>query len=162
MDRMKRNQWLFMAASVLGPVLVNYLREYQLASGVPREAAYNQTMYILAGLLGAGFVCNVLVRPVAARFFMTDAEVAAEKGVSAPAIAQREEGIHADFEDFVEEERENDAARRAGAARTVGVPAPLETGPGALIVFLLAWIAVGVPLAWGTWVTLQKTAVMLH
>jgi len=31
-------------AGVLGPVLVNYIREYQLSIGVPREAAYNQTM----------------------------------------------------------------------------------------------------------------------
>ena len=38
-------------AGVLGPVLVNYIREYQLAHGVAREAAYNQTMYVLAGLL---------------------------------------------------------------------------------------------------------------
>ena len=61
-------------AGVLGPVLVNYVREYQLAAGVPHEAAYNQTMNILAGLLVLGLVCNLLVRPVAERFYMTDEE----------------------------------------------------------------------------------------
>ncbi len=41
-------------AGVLGPVLVNYIREYQLAHGVARAAAYNQTMYVLAGLSARG------------------------------------------------------------------------------------------------------------
>src|SRR5919106_5544291 len=35
------------AAGVLGPVLVNYIREYQLDRGVPPAQAYNVTMYIL-------------------------------------------------------------------------------------------------------------------
>jgi hypothetical protein len=63
---------------VLGPVLVNYLREYQLSIGVERAAAYDITLYILAGLLVLGFICNMLVRPVADKYFMTDAELAAE------------------------------------------------------------------------------------
>ena len=61
------------AAGVLGPVLVNYLREYQLSIGVERAAAYDITLYILAGLLVLGFICNLLVRPVADKYFMTDA-----------------------------------------------------------------------------------------
>ncbi|AWN39739.1 OFA family MFS transporter [Methylobacterium durans] len=59
-------------AGILGPVLVNYLREYQLASGLPNAQAYNQTMYILAGLLVLGMVCNLLVRPVASRHHMAE------------------------------------------------------------------------------------------
>ncbi|HXE56597.1 MAG TPA: OFA family MFS transporter [Gemmatimonadales bacterium] len=59
-------------AGVLGPVLVNYIREYQLARGVPNAQAYNLTMYILAGLLVLGLVCNLLVRPVAERHFMRE------------------------------------------------------------------------------------------
>jgi MFS family permease len=51
-------------AGILGPVLVNYLNERQVAAGVPKGRAYDQTMYLLAGLLVAGFVCNALVRPV--------------------------------------------------------------------------------------------------
>jgi MFS family permease len=51
-------------AGILGPVLVNYLNERQVATGVPKGRAYDQTMYLLAGLLVAGFVCNALVRPV--------------------------------------------------------------------------------------------------
>src|SRR5581483_9208937 len=51
------------AAGVVGPVLVNYLREFQIARGVPRAEAYTVTMYIMAGLLVIGLVCNLLVRP---------------------------------------------------------------------------------------------------
>ncbi|HXI32680.1 MAG TPA: OFA family MFS transporter [Gemmatimonadales bacterium] len=64
-------------AGVLGPVLVNYLREYQLGHGVPAAQAYNTTMYILAALLVVGFVANLMVRPVSERYFMTDAQLAA-------------------------------------------------------------------------------------
>ena len=57
------------AAGVLGPVLVNYWNDYQIRQGIPRARAYDQTMYILAGLLVAGFICNLLVRPVAEKWF---------------------------------------------------------------------------------------------
>ena len=45
-------------------MLVNYIREYQIAHGVPKADAYTTTMYIMAGLLVVGFICNLLVRPV--------------------------------------------------------------------------------------------------
>jgi MFS family permease len=51
-------------AGVLGPVLVNYLREYRIAQGVPKAEAYSVTMYVMAGLLVVGFLANLLVRPV--------------------------------------------------------------------------------------------------
>jgi MFS family permease len=51
-------------AGVLGPVLVNYIREFQLNHGVPPAQAYNVTMYVLAGLLVVGLLCNLAVRPV--------------------------------------------------------------------------------------------------
>ena len=56
-------------AGVLGPVLVNYWNEYQIEMGTPRQRAYDQTMYILAGLLVGGFICNLLVRPVSQKWF---------------------------------------------------------------------------------------------
>ena len=49
-------------AGVLGPVLVNYIREYQIGHGVPKANAYTVTMYIMAGLLLVGFACNLRVR----------------------------------------------------------------------------------------------------
>ncbi len=59
--------WSF--AGVFGPVLVNYINAYQIQRGVEQARAYDQTMYILASLLAVGFVCNLLVRPVHARWF---------------------------------------------------------------------------------------------
>ena len=41
------------AAGVAGPVLVNYIREYQIDRGVPAAQAYNVTMYLMAGPAGA-------------------------------------------------------------------------------------------------------------
>ena len=52
-------------AGVAGPVLVNYLRDYQINRGVAKVNAYTATMYIMAGLLVVGLVCNFLVRPTA-------------------------------------------------------------------------------------------------
>ena len=78
-------------AGILGPIVVNYMREYQLSLGIPREQVYNQTMYILVGMLVIGLVCNLLVRPVAARWVMTDVELANERRLaherSTPAAA---------------------------------------------------------------------------
>ena len=51
-------------AGVLGPVLVNYIREFQLQRGAAGADAYGITLYVLAGMLGIGFVCNWLVTPV--------------------------------------------------------------------------------------------------
>jgi MFS family permease len=76
------------AAGILGPVLVTYIREYQIDRGVPPAQAYNVTMYILAGLLVAGFFCNLAVRPVAERFYMSDDELEGERGL-AKVAAQR-------------------------------------------------------------------------
>jgi hypothetical protein len=58
-------------AGVLGPVLVNYIREYRIAAGVPKAEAYSVTMYVMAGLLMVGFVANLFVRPVDARYHTT-------------------------------------------------------------------------------------------
>jgi MFS family permease len=51
-------------AGVLGPVLVNYIRQFQIDSGVPKAQAYSVTMYIMCGLLFIGFLCNLLLRAV--------------------------------------------------------------------------------------------------
>ena len=58
------------AAGIFGPVLVNYIREYNVTHGVPKAQAYNTTMYIMAGLLVIGFICNFFVKAVDARFHM--------------------------------------------------------------------------------------------
>jgi len=62
-------------AGIIGPVVVNYIREAQIDAGVPRALVYDRTLYILAGMLVLGLICNLLVRPVAARWFMDPVEV---------------------------------------------------------------------------------------
>jgi len=57
-------------AGIFGPVIVNYLREYNITHGVPKAQAYNNTMYIMAGLLVIGFICNALVKSVASKYWM--------------------------------------------------------------------------------------------
>ena len=116
-------------AGVLGPVVVNYMREYQLGLGLPREQVYNQTMYILVGMLVVGLICNLLVKPLDAKWFMTDAELAAEKKLAHERAAASE------------------VTRSGGGADSVS---PV------LVVF--AWAAVGIPLAWGVYRTLQSVA----
>ena len=65
-------------AAIIGPVIVNYLREFALARGVPREHAYDRTMYILAAMLVIGLIANQMVKPVADRWCMSEKEVAAK------------------------------------------------------------------------------------
>ena len=62
-------------AGVLGPVLVNYIREYQINRGVAKADAYTTTLYIMAGLLAVGFVCNLLMKEVHERHYMKHDEV---------------------------------------------------------------------------------------
>ena len=118
-------------AGIIGPVVVNYIREAQIAAGVPRDSVYDFTMYILAGMLVAGFVCNMLVRPVATRWHMKDEEVAALQ-----------------------------AKMRIAGAATGG-----SMGIGAWkldAVSACAWLAVGVPIAWGVWITLSNAMVLFN
>jgi MFS family permease len=56
-------------AGIVGPLLINFMRQFQIAHGVASSQAYNQTMYVLGGLLLLGFMLNLLVRPVAKRHF---------------------------------------------------------------------------------------------
>jgi hypothetical protein len=64
-------------AGIFGPVLVNYIREYNITHGVPKAQAYNVTMYIMAGLFVIGFIANLLVKAVDKRYHMApDGETA--------------------------------------------------------------------------------------
>jgi MFS family permease len=114
-------------AGILGPVVVNYIREFQLAQGLPAHQVYNTTLYILAAFLLGGFLCNLLVRPVAADKFMSDEELTRER-LLAHEISQRQQA---------------QAVAGAGVTPHFAV--------------LLAWIAVAIPLGWGIWTTIVKS-----
>jgi MFS family permease len=122
-------------AGVIGTSLVSYIREYQIAHGVAKAQAYDVTMYVLAGLIVAGLICNALVRPINAKYFMNDAELAAERKLA----------------------HERDAASVIGGAAHGG--SAVASNP-ALVAS--AWAAVGIPLALGIWITLQKAVVLFR
>ena len=112
-------------AGILGPVVVNHMRDYQLGLGIPREQVYNQTMFILVGMLVVGLIANLLIKPVAAKHFMTAEELAVEKKLA----------------------HEKASASEVGSAHG-GVS---KTNP---LWVVLAWTAVGIPLVWGIYRTL--------
>jgi len=80
-------------AGVLGPLLVSYISAHATASGVAKEFVYDQTLYVMAGLLAVGFVANLLVRPLALHWFMTPPELAALQDSRAPVIEAGSHGI---------------------------------------------------------------------
>ncbi|WP_261546999.1 L-lactate MFS transporter [Burkholderia multivorans] len=67
------------AAGIAGPVLVNYIRAYEVAHGVVKADAYTMTVHIMASLLVIGFICNLFVTRVNERHHMTDAQLDAGK-----------------------------------------------------------------------------------
>jgi MFS family permease len=129
-------------AGVLGPVVVNYIREFQLAHGVAAAQAYNTTLYILAGFLALGLLCNMAVRPVAAGAFMTPEALAEERRLA--------------------HETRSLAEQRLQGAPGATSGAPATPGRGAPVVLALAWIAIGLPLAWGLWTTLSRALVLFR
>jgi len=115
-------------AGIVGPVVVNYIRQAQIDAGVPREQVYDFTLYILAGMLALGFLCNLAVKPLAQRWFMSDEQV-----------AELQPAAHAAPSEAI----------TLGASR-------------ASVMLALAWLAVGIPIAWGLWVTLQSALVLFR
>ena len=67
-------------AGVIGPYLIANLRQFQIAHGVPHARVYDITLYIMAGLLFLGLICNAFVRPVHDKHLMTEEEVGARAG----------------------------------------------------------------------------------
>ena len=63
------------AAGIFGPVLVNYIRQYQLDHGVAKADAYNITMYIMAGLLVIGLICNLAMKPLHERHYVKQTQL---------------------------------------------------------------------------------------
>ena len=117
-------------AGVIGPVVVNYIREFNKAAGVPADKLYDVTTYVLAGMLVLGFIANSLVRPVNQKWFMKDSEVA-ELNAKA-----------------------NSAAATINGSHGIGLG-------GLTPKALLAWLGVGIPLAWGVWITIQSALKIL-
>jgi MFS family permease len=119
-------------AGIVGPVIVNYMHDQRVAQGVPFDQVYAPIYYVLAGLLGAGFLANMLVRPVDPKWHMTQAELDAE---------------HARLHEAKEPAKSGSYGIGKGGIDAKAVP---------------FWLLVGIPLAWGVWQTVQKALVLFH
>jgi len=119
-------------AGIVGPVVVNYMHDIRQESKVPFDQIYGPIFYVLAGMLVVGFIANLLVRPVDEKFFMSDDELAREKQLA------HEKSL-------------------AAANSTSG---PVSSASSSLMTVVIAWLAVGLPLAWGVSLTFQKAAVL--
>ena len=113
-------------AGIIGPVVVNYIREFQLAAGVSRDHLYDTTMYILCAMLIAGLICNYLIKPVDPKWNMSAQEVAKLQAASAKSAAGAQSG-------------------------SFGIGKGGLDAKAALF-----WAFVGIPLAWGVWQTLES------
>jgi MFS family permease len=113
-------------AGIIGPVVVNYIREFQLAAGVPRDQLYNTTMYILCAMLVGGLICNYLIKPVDHKWHMSTEEVSRLQAASAKSEAAVQHG-------------------------SFGIGKGGLDAKAALF-----WAFVGIPLAWGVWKTLES------
>ena len=76
-------------AGIIGPVVVNYMHDTRLEAGVPYEQIYAPIMLVLAGMMVIGFVANMLIKPVADKYFMTDAELDAVRSVGHAKVATK-------------------------------------------------------------------------
>ena len=119
-------------AGILGPVVVNYLHDKRLAEHVPVDQIYGPIFYVLAAMLAIGWIANLLVRPVDARWHMSEAEVAAAQTGHKPVVPT--------------------AQTASGGIGKGGLDARAAC----------FWLLVGVPLAWGIWNTVQKALVLFR
>jgi MFS family permease len=119
-------------AGVIGPVVVNYIREAQLAAGVPRDHLYDFTSYVLCGMLVIGLICNFLIKPVNPKWFMSQEEVAKLQAASAKSATDTPSGSF--------------GIGKGGLDWQAAV----------------FWAFVGIPLAWGVWTTLKATVAIFQ
>lgn len=122
-------------AGILGPVVVNYMHDTALEAGVPFDKIYGPIFLTLAGLLVIGFIANLLVKPVADKYFMTDAELEAEHKLA------------------------HDQSQSANGSARVNAEIAVKNHP---VLTGLAWALVLIPISYGVWSTIQKTWVLFN
>ena len=110
-------------AGVVGAEVIVHVRDAQIASGVSKTEVYNMVMYIMAVLLAVGFICNLLVRPVHAKWLMRK-----DDGTVSPA--------------------ETPSAARVVPIQATGSSQGIGLG-GLSGAALVPWLIIAVPVAWG-------------
>jgi len=61
-------------AGIVGPLIDNAILDHYKANHVPLAQAYPTILHIMSGLLVVGFFANLLIHPVASRFWIKDGE----------------------------------------------------------------------------------------
>ncbi len=117
-------------AGIIGPVIVNYLHDSRIAQKIPYAQVYDQIFYVLAALLVLGLLANALIRPVADKWFMKEADVAALQARASSVASATTKGSF--------------GIGRGGLDGTA----------------LMAWSCVGIPIACGIWMTLSKALML--
>ena len=115
-------------AGILGPVVVNYMHDTRLEAGVPFNQIYAPIFLVLAALLVVGFIANMLLKPVADKYFMSDAELAEVQKIG--------------HEKALQSQAQSNAAVSGAPQQGWKVK--------------LAWLAVLIPISYGVWSTVQK------
>jgi MFS family permease len=124
-------------AGILGPVVVNYMHDTRLEAGVPFDQIYAPIFMVLAGLLVVGFIANALVKPVAEKYYMTDAELEAERKLA----------------------HEKSVATNASKINGNNSVSQSSSHP---ILVVIAWTLVLIPISYGVWSTMQKAWGLFH
>ena len=62
------------AAGIAGPLIVNGLADHETSVGKSGADLYTISLFIMVGVLVVGFIANLMIRPVAARFHETGRE----------------------------------------------------------------------------------------
>jgi MFS family permease len=125
-------------AGILGPVVVNYMHDTRLEAGVPFDQIYGPIFLTLAGLLVVGFIANWLIKPVAEKYYMTDAELELEHQLA------HEKSL---------------AANGGKSVASTEVTLKPASHP---VLTAFVWALVLIPIGYGVWSTLQKAWILFH
>jgi MFS family permease len=118
------------AAGIAGPLIVNGFLDARGEPGALTASDYRPALLTMVALLAVGFVANLLVRPVASRF----------------------------HEPKDEHREPTDPAATAGGR--AGDQAGDTTAEGVTPLAVVAWLVVGIPLAYGVYETVVKAAAL--
>jgi MFS family permease len=68
------------AAGIIGPLIVNGILDHYVENHMNKEDAYPVILHIMCGLLVVGFLANLMVRPVAEKYWLKDKNVVYAEG----------------------------------------------------------------------------------
>ncbi len=70
------------AAGIIGPLIVNGILDHYVENKMPKQDAYPLILHIMCGLLVIGFLADLMVRPVAEKFWVKDKNIVVPEGAA--------------------------------------------------------------------------------